>query len=87
MQLGGGDADLGPQPQLTTVVETRITSYNVCYTKLLRNHTEAICTRDHGNAMRFLREADASLVAVNASTRFNDGGELGLGAEISYNFV
>jgi len=46
------------------------------------NHTEAICTRDHARAMRFLREADASLVAVNASTRFNDGGELGLGAEI-----
>lgn len=46
------------------------------------NHTEVICTRDHGRAMRFLREADASMVAVNASTRFNDGGELGLGAEI-----
>lgn len=45
-------------------------------------HTEIICTRDHGRAMRFLREADASLVAVNASTRFNDGGQLGLGAEI-----
>lgn len=46
------------------------------------NHTEAICTRDHARAMRFLREADASMVAVNASTRFNDGGQLGLGAEI-----
>ena len=46
------------------------------------NHTEIICTRDHGRAMRFLREADASMVAVNASTRFNDGGQLGLGAEI-----
>lgn len=46
------------------------------------NHTEIICTRDHGNAMRFLREADASMVAVNASSRFNDGGQLGLGAEI-----
>ena len=46
------------------------------------NHTEIICTQDHGNAMRFLREADASMVAVNASTRFNDGGQLGLGAEI-----
>jgi glutamate-5-semialdehyde dehydrogenase len=46
------------------------------------NHTEAIVTRDHDRAMRFLREADASLVLVNASTRFNDGGQLGLGAEI-----
>ena len=36
----------------------------------------------HEHAMRFLREADASMVAVNASTRFNDGGQLGLGAEI-----
>jgi glutamate-5-semialdehyde dehydrogenase len=46
------------------------------------NHTEAIITRDHDRAMRFLREADASLVLINASTRFNDGGQLGLGAEI-----
>ena len=46
------------------------------------NHTEIICTENHLNAMRFLREADASMVAVNASTRFNDGGQLGLGAEI-----
>ena len=46
------------------------------------NHTEIICTNDHAKAMRFLREADASMVAVNASSRFNDGGQLGLGAEI-----
>ena len=45
-------------------------------------HTETILTRDHGAAMRFLREADASCVMINASTRFNDGGQLGLGAEI-----
>ena len=45
-------------------------------------HTEAILTRDHANAMRFLREVDASCVVVNASTRFNDGNQLGLGAEI-----
>lgn len=46
------------------------------------NHTEAICTNDHGRAQRWLREIDASCVLVNASTRFNDGGQLGLGAEI-----
>jgi len=45
-------------------------------------HTEAIVTRDYERAGRFLREVDASVVLVNASTRFNDGGQLGLGAEI-----
>ncbi len=45
-------------------------------------HTEAIITRNEGKAQRFVREVDASMVLVNASTRFNDGGELGLGAEI-----
>jgi len=46
------------------------------------HHTECIVTKDHDRAMRFMREVDASLVIINASTRFNDGGELGLGAEI-----
>ncbi|MGZ6126524.1 MAG: glutamate-5-semialdehyde dehydrogenase [Myxococcales bacterium] len=45
-------------------------------------HTEAIVTRDPRLAQRFLDEVDASCVLWNASTRFNDGGELGLGAEI-----
>ena len=45
-------------------------------------HTEAIVTRDPALADRFLNEVDASCVLWNASTRFNDGGELGLGAEI-----
>jgi glutamate-5-semialdehyde dehydrogenase len=45
-------------------------------------HTEAILTKDHARAMRFLRDVDSSLVLVNASTRFNDGFQLGLGAEI-----
>jgi glutamate-5-semialdehyde dehydrogenase len=49
------------------------------------NHTEAIITRDYDRAQRFLKEADSSVVLVNASTRFNDGGELGLGAEIGIN--
>ena len=45
-------------------------------------HTEAICTEDARSAWRFLEEVDASLVLWNASTRFNDGFQLGLGAEI-----
>lgn len=45
-------------------------------------HTEAILTSDYQNAQRFLREANSSCVLVNASTRFNDGFELGLGAEM-----
>jgi len=45
-------------------------------------HTESVVTSDYARARRFLREVAASVVMVNASTRFNDGGELGLGAEI-----
>ena len=45
-------------------------------------HTEAIITENYGRAQRFLQEVNSSTVLVNASTRFNDGFELGLGAEI-----
>jgi glutamate-5-semialdehyde dehydrogenase len=46
------------------------------------SHTETIVTDNYERAMRFLREVDSSAVMVNASTRLNDGGQFGLGAEI-----
>ncbi len=50
--------------------------------KYSSDHTEAIITENHTRAMQFLRDVDSSTVLVNASTRFSDGGEFGLGAEI-----
>ncbi|MBV2235897.1 MAG: glutamate-5-semialdehyde dehydrogenase [Sterolibacterium sp.] len=51
-------------------------------TRYSSQHTETIITENHSHAMRFLREVDSSSVMVNASTRFADGFEYGLGAEI-----
>ncbi|MBE1298376.1 MAG: glutamate-5-semialdehyde dehydrogenase [Alteromonadaceae bacterium] len=45
-------------------------------------HTDVIVTQDYSEAQRFVRSIDSSVVMVNASSRFSDGGELGLGAEI-----
>lgn len=45
-------------------------------------HTEVICTKDQANAERFIRQVDSAVVMHNSSSRFSDGGELGLGAEI-----
>lgn len=49
------------------------------------NHTEAIITNDYSHSQQFLAEVDSSVVLINASTRFNDGNQLGLGAEIGIN--
>ncbi|MBN1276256.1 MAG: glutamate-5-semialdehyde dehydrogenase [Deltaproteobacteria bacterium] len=49
------------------------------------NHTEAIITNDYSRSQQFLAEVDSSVVLINASTRFNDGNQLGLGAEIGIN--
>lgn len=46
-------------------------------------HSDAILTRDTRKAMRFVRQVDSSAVYVNASTRFTDGGQFGLGAEVA----
>ncbi|MBI3944079.1 MAG: gamma-glutamyl-phosphate reductase, partial [Chloroflexi bacterium] len=46
-------------------------------------HSEAILTENFTNAQRFLQEVDAAAVFVNASTRFNDGAQFGLGAEVA----
>jgi glutamate-5-semialdehyde dehydrogenase len=46
------------------------------------SHTEAIVTNHYGRARQFVQAVDSSVVLVNASTRFNDGGQLGLGAEM-----
>ena len=46
-------------------------------------HSDAILTEDYSQAMRFINEVDSAAVYVNASTRFTDGGQLGLGAEVA----
>lgn len=46
-------------------------------------HSDAILTRSTGNAARFVKQVDSSAVYVNASTRFTDGAQFGLGAEVA----
>jgi glutamate-5-semialdehyde dehydrogenase len=71
---------------LDLVLSVRVVdSFEEALTHIARHGSglaEAIVTADHGRAMRFLREVDAGAVFVNASTRFTDGGEFGMGAEM-----
>ena len=70
--------DLRISVKVVSGIDEAIRHINTYGTK----HSEAIVTRDYEVARRFLHEIDAAAVYVNASTRFTDGGEFGLGAEI-----
>jgi len=70
--------DLELAVRVVTGIDEAIDHINTYGTK----HSEAIVTEDYSAARRFLREIDAAAVYVNASTRFTDGGEFGMGAEI-----
>jgi glutamate-5-semialdehyde dehydrogenase len=70
--------DLHIACKVVTGLDDAIAHINAYGTK----HSEAIVTSDYAAAQRFLNEVDAAAVYVNASTRFTDGGEFGLGAEI-----
>ena len=69
-------------PVIAIVTLTGIDSAIAHIAKYGSQHTDTIVTENHAHAMRFLREVDSSSVMVNASTRFADGFEYGLGAEI-----
>jgi len=80
------DADDWGMEYLDLIISVRIVS---SFDEALRHialynsgHTEAIVTNSYANSERFLKEVDSAAVMVNASTRFHDGGEFGLGAEV-----
>jgi glutamate-5-semialdehyde dehydrogenase len=80
-----GDDDWGSEFLAKVLAVRVVSSFDEALDHIARygsNHTEVICTRSWERGQRFLREVDASCVLVNASSRFNDGGELGLGAEM-----
>ena len=66
-------------------IEARRQGFSYSIETYSSNHTEAIVTDNYDRAQRFLQEVNSSVVLVNASTRFNDGNQLGLGAEIGIN--
>ncbi len=79
------EADFGEEFHNLTLAVKLVDSYEDAIEHIQNygsNHTECICTQDIDLANAFQKDVDASLVLVNTSTRFNDGGQLGLGAEI-----
>ena len=83
--VAASDSDYGTEFGDKILAVRVVADYDAAVEHIARygsNHTEVICTNDWSRGQRFLREVDASCVLVNASSRFNDGGQLGLGAEI-----
>lgn len=85
-ETGSATDDDYAEEYLGPVIATRVVDgYDAATAHIARfgsNHTEVIATENLPKARRFTREVDASVVLVNASSRFSDGGQLGLGAEI-----
>jgi glutamate-5-semialdehyde dehydrogenase len=85
-ETGSATDDDYAEEYLGPVIATRVVDgYDAATAHIARfgsNHTEVIATENLPKARRFTREIDASVVLVNASSRFSDGGQLGLGAEI-----
>ena len=79
------DSDFGQEylaPEIAIRVVEDLDAAMAHIDKFGSQHTEVICTADQANAERFIRQVDSAVVMHNASSRFSDGGELGLGAEI-----
>ncbi|HUS79787.1 MAG TPA: gamma-glutamyl-phosphate reductase, partial [Armatimonadota bacterium] len=81
-----GPEDYGKE-FLSLVLSTRIVdSLDEAIAHIARystHHSDGILTNDYAHATRFVNEVDSAAVFVNASTRFNDGGQFGLGAEVA----
>jgi len=79
------DDDFGQEYLDLEIAIRQVTDFDHAVNHIRRfgsHHTEVICTQNESTATRFQRTVDASVVMVNASSRFSDGSELGLGAEI-----
>src|SRR5574340_1399220 len=80
--MGQGSLPVRIRPVISIRVVDSIDEAIAHVNRFGSHHTDAILTAHHAHAMRFLREVDSASVMVNASTRFADGFEYGLGAEI-----